>query len=105
MDIFTQNSYSDRQIRRALKPTVRAPPPSNKPDPVAFVPYIGLIFIRIVRMMSRHIKSVGLPPRKIAGFLQSDKDELGLKTPRVYGIRSFAVGCTLKRQAVQSISS
>jgi hypothetical protein len=38
-------------------------------------------------MLSRHnIKSVGLPPRKIASFLQPVKDNLGLKTPGVYSI-------------------
>jgi hypothetical protein len=38
-------------------------------------------------MLSRHnIKSVGLPPRKIASFLRPVKDDLGLKTPGVYSI-------------------
>jgi hypothetical protein len=38
-------------------------------------------------MLSRHnIKSVGLPPRKIANFLRPVKDDLGLKTPGVYSI-------------------
>jgi hypothetical protein len=38
-------------------------------------------------MLSRHnIKSVGLPPRKIATFLRPVKDDLGLKTPGVYSI-------------------
>jgi hypothetical protein len=34
-------------------------------------------------MLSRHIKSVGLPPRKIANFLRPVKDDLGLKTKGV----------------------
>jgi hypothetical protein len=40
-------------------------------------------------MLSRHnIKSVGLPPRKIANFLRPVKDYLGLKTQGVYSIPS-----------------
>jgi hypothetical protein len=35
-------------------------------------------------VLSQHIKSVGLPPRKISSFLRSVKGDLGLKTPGLY---------------------
>jgi hypothetical protein len=54
---------------------------------VALLPFVNTTFNRISRMLSRHnIKSVGLPPRKIANFLRPVKDDLGLKTPGVYSI-------------------
>jgi hypothetical protein len=53
-------------------------------EQVAFLPYVGTTFNRISRLLSRHIKSVGLPPKKIPGFLRPVKDDLGLKTPGVY---------------------
>jgi len=36
--------------------------------------------------MRHNIKTVGLPPRKAASFLQSIKDDLNLKTPGIYSI-------------------
>jgi hypothetical protein len=54
---------------------------------VALLPFVNTTFNRISRMLSRHnIKSVGLPPKKIASFLRPVKDDLGLKTPRVNSI-------------------
>jgi hypothetical protein len=39
------------------------------------------------RVLALHnIKSVGLPPRKLSGFLWPVKDDLGLRTPGVYSI-------------------
>jgi hypothetical protein len=67
------HSYSDRQIRRAIKLTVRVASRNNKPEPVAFLPYIGLIFNDIIRMTSRHISSFGV-------LRESVKVEPGLKT-------------------------
>jgi hypothetical protein len=37
------------------------------------------------KMLAKHIKSVGLVPRKISSFLHPVKRNLGLKTPSVYG--------------------
>jgi hypothetical protein len=38
-------------------------------------------------MLAKHnIRSVGLPPKKISNFLRPVKDDLGLRTPGVYGI-------------------
>jgi hypothetical protein len=43
------------------------------------------MFNPISRVLARHnIKSVGLPPRKISSFLRPVKDDLALRTPRVY---------------------
>jgi hypothetical protein len=76
-----------RQIRRAINPPPRVVQSDEKSDSVAFLPYVGMIFNRISRMLARHnIKSVRLPPRKLSGFLQAVKDDLGLKTSGVYSI-------------------
>jgi hypothetical protein len=86
-DVFRQNGYNDRQIHRVLdrRPNIRQP--EDNPDSVAFRPYVGTIFNRISRVLSRHnIKSVGLPPQKVSGFLRPVKDNLGLRTPGVYRI-------------------
>jgi hypothetical protein len=86
-DIFRQNGYIDRQIRRALNPPLRVGQSDEKPDSVAFLPYVGTIFNCITRVLAWHnIKSVGLPPRKLSGFLLPVKDDLGLRTPGVYSI-------------------
>jgi hypothetical protein len=85
--IFRQNDYTDRQIRGAFNPPPRVAQPDETPDSVAFLPYVGPIFNRINRVLSRHnSKTVGLLPRKMSSFLLSVKDDLGLKTPRVYSI-------------------
>jgi hypothetical protein len=79
-DILRQIGYTDRQIHRALKPTQRVTQPNEKPDSVAFLPYVRSIFNCISRVLSRHnIKSVGLPLRKIPRFLHSVKNDLRLK--------------------------
>jgi hypothetical protein len=84
---FGQNGYSDRQIRRALNPPAKVASTPKKPASVSFVLYVGTTFNRITRLLSRHnIKSVGLPPKKIHGFLRQEKDDLGLKTPSVYSV-------------------
>jgi hypothetical protein len=86
-DIFRQNGYTERQIRRALNPPQGVGQTDGKPDSVAFLPYVGSMFNRISRVLARHnIKSVGLPPRKITSFLRPVKDDLGLRTPGVYSI-------------------
>jgi hypothetical protein len=53
---------------------------------VAFLPYVGIILNRISRVLSRHIKSVGLLPKKVSSFLRPAKDKLGVGTPGVYRI-------------------
>jgi hypothetical protein len=77
---FRQNGYSDRQIRQALNPPARVASTPEKPGSVAFLPYVSMTFNRNSRLLSRHnIKSVGLAPKKIPGFLQPVKYDLGLK--------------------------
>jgi hypothetical protein len=53
-DIFRQNGYAERQIRRALNPPPRAGRSDEKSDSVAFLPYVGTIFNRISRVLARH---------------------------------------------------
>jgi hypothetical protein len=52
----------------------------EKPVSVTFLLFMSM---SISRLLSRHIKSVGLPPKKIPSFLWPVKDNLGLKTPDV----------------------
>jgi hypothetical protein len=88
-DVFRQNGYSGRQINRALNRRPNISKTDDNPDSVAFLSYVGTIFNRISRVLSRHnIKSVGLPPRRICSFLRPVKDKLGLRTPGVYRIPS-----------------
>jgi hypothetical protein len=88
-DTFKRNSYSDRQIRRALDPPKRVATTPEKPTLAALLPLVNTTFNRISRMLSWHsIKSVGLPLRKTANFLRPVKDDLGLKTLGVYSIPS-----------------
>jgi hypothetical protein len=79
---FRQNGYSPTD------PTGSQPTGESRIDPgEAFLPYVGTTFNRISRLLSRHnIKSVGLPPKKIPGFLRPVKDDLRLKTPGVYSV-------------------
>jgi hypothetical protein len=58
----------------------------DKPGSVAFLPYVRTIFNRISRVAQHNIKSVGLPPKKISGFLQMVKENLGPRTLGVYRI-------------------
>ncbi|PNF22070.1 hypothetical protein B7P43_G09300 [Cryptotermes secundus] len=61
-DIFRRNGYNDRQIHRALNRHPNSNQPDDRRETVAFLPFVGTIFNRISRVLSRHnIKSVGLP--------------------------------------------
>jgi hypothetical protein len=86
-DVFKQNVFNHRQTHRVLNRHPNISQPDDKPDTVAFLPYVRTIFNLISRVLSRHnIKSVGLPPKKVSGFLRPVKDNLGLKTQGVYRI-------------------
>ncbi|PNF40915.1 hypothetical protein B7P43_G14990 [Cryptotermes secundus] len=64
-DIFRRNGYNDRQIHRALNRHPNYNQHDDRRDTVAFLPFVGTIFSRIIRVLSRHnIKAVGLPPSK-----------------------------------------
>jgi hypothetical protein len=84
-NVFRQNGY-DQQIHRVLNRHPNICQPDDNPISVIFLPYVGTIFNRISRVLSRHNRSVGLPPKKISGFLRPVKDNLGLRTPGVYRI-------------------
>jgi hypothetical protein len=102
---FRQNGYSDQQIRRALNKPARVASTPDKPDSIAFLPYVGTTFNLISRLLSRHnIKSVGLPPKRIPGFLRPGKDDLGLKTPGVYSV-SYECGQVYIGQTGRSIET
>jgi hypothetical protein len=86
-DVFKQNGYNDRQIRRALNHRPHLPLPDNKLHSVAFLPFVGTVFNRISRVLARHnIKSVSLPHMKLSSLLCPVKNHLGLRTPSVYSI-------------------
>jgi hypothetical protein len=80
-NVFRQNGYNERQIHRV--PNRQS---DDNPDSVAFLPYVGTIFNRISRVLSRHnIKSVGLPINNYH-FFRPAKYKLGLRIPSVYRI-------------------
>jgi hypothetical protein len=43
-DTFRQNGYSDQQIHRGFDSPVRVGPPSNDPDLIALLPFVGSTF-------------------------------------------------------------
>jgi hypothetical protein len=73
-----ENGYNNRQIHRDLNRRPNFSRPEDKPDSIAFLPYIRTLFNRISRVLSRHnIKSVGLPPNKLSSLLWPVMDSLG----------------------------
>jgi hypothetical protein len=85
-DFFKQNSYNDQQIHKALNHHPHLNQSDNKPNSVAFLPFVGTIFNRISRVLPRHkIKSVGLSHMKLSSLCRV-KDHLGLRTPGVHRI-------------------
>jgi hypothetical protein len=48
-DTYSQNSYSNWQIHRALNPIIRVAPLKNQPDSGVFLLYVGLIFNLITK--------------------------------------------------------
>jgi hypothetical protein len=86
-DVYRENGYSDRRIHRALNRRPHLPQPENEPHSVAFLPFVGIIFNRISRVLARHvIKCRGLPRMKLSSLLRLVSDHLGLRTPEVYRI-------------------
>jgi hypothetical protein len=85
--IFKNNGYSQQQINHALKPTTQTEKEEKKPTSTAFRPYTQTTFGRLSRMLAKYnIKSIALPPKKIACYLPPYKEQLGLRTPGIYGI-------------------
>ena len=81
------NGYSKQQIRRAMQPSKHATKSKDESTTTAYIPYTASTYSRLSRMLAKHnIKSVALPPRKIASYLPPVKDALGLKTPGIYRI-------------------
>jgi hypothetical protein len=86
-DVFKQNGYNDRQIHRALNRCPHLPQPDNEPNSVAFLPFFGIIFNRISRVLARHnIRSVSLSHMKLSSLFRPVKHHLGLRILGVYRI-------------------
>jgi hypothetical protein len=86
-DVFKEDGYKDRKIHRALNCRAHLPQPDNEPHSIAFLPFVGIVFNRINRVLARHnIKSVGLPHMKLSILLRLVNNHLGLRTPGVYRI-------------------
>jgi hypothetical protein len=84
--IFKENGYSQQQIR-AMKPTAQTTKTKDKPTSTAYLPYTQTTFGRLSRMLAKdNIKSVALPPKKIASYLPPVKEALGLRIPGVYSV-------------------
>jgi hypothetical protein len=95
-------SFSRPFSGRTVAATDRSEGP-EKPDSVVFLSYVGTTFSRMSRLLSRHnLKSVGLLPKNIPGFLRPVKDDLGLNTPGVATYPAIVVRSTAGRLAVPS---
>jgi hypothetical protein len=70
-----------------MQPVTLTAKAKEKPTAAAFLPYTVSTFGRLSRMLTKlNIKSIALPPRKIASFLPPVKEPLGLRTPGIYSI-------------------
>jgi len=70
-----------------MHPTKQTTNNKYKSTTNAYIPYTTSTYGRLSRMLAKHnIKSVAIPPRKIASYLPSVKDALGRKTPGIYKI-------------------
>jgi hypothetical protein len=59
-DVFIPNDYIDWQIHRALNCCLQLDQPDNKPNSIAFLPFVRTVFNHISRVLTRlNIKSVG----------------------------------------------
>jgi hypothetical protein len=81
------NGYSQQQIQRAMEPTIPTAKNKEKPTSTTYLPYTQTTYGRLSSMLAKHnIKSVALPPKKIASYLPPVKETLGLRTPGIYSI-------------------
>jgi hypothetical protein len=98
---FQGDGYNDRQIHRVLNRRPNCSQPDYNPNSVTFLPYVGTLFNRISRVLTRHnVKSVGLPCKTMSCFLRYVKDNLRLRTPVYTESPVSAARSTLGRQAV-----
>lgn len=85
MTTVKANGYNYNLIRRALNSTSRTPKNNSKPFSIACFPCIQTIFGRLRRKLSTYdIKIIVIRPKKIFNYLPPVKNNLGIKTPRVY---------------------
>jgi len=70
-----------------MKPTARTAKTKDKAISTTYSPYTQTTFGRLNRVLAKHnIKSIALPPKKIASYLPPVKETLGLKIPGIYSI-------------------
>jgi len=70
-----------------MKPGTRTIKTDEKPISTAYLPYTQTTYGKLSRMMPKYnIKSVAIPPRKIANDMTPTKDAPGLRTPGIYNI-------------------
>jgi hypothetical protein len=84
--IFKDNGYSHQHIQQAMKQATRTAKTDVKPISTAYILYTQTTYGQLSRMLTKHIKSVALPPRKIFNYLPLVKDAQGLRTPGIYSI-------------------
>jgi hypothetical protein len=79
-DVSKQNIYNNQQIYRALNRCPHVGQPENKPNSVAFLPFVRPVFNCISRALAQHnIRSVGLLHIKLLTFLCPVRDNRGLR--------------------------
>jgi hypothetical protein len=83
-DVIKQNGYNNQQIHRALNHRPHVGQQENKPNSVAFLPFVQPVFNQISRMLAKcNIKSVALHHIKLFSLLHPVKGNLGLRNPGV----------------------
>jgi hypothetical protein len=70
-----------------MKPTTQTAKNEEKPTSTTYLPYTQTTFGRLSRLLAKYnIKSIDLPPEKIASYFPPYKEQLRLRTPGIYSI-------------------
>jgi hypothetical protein len=64
-DVYKENVYNAWQIHRAFNRRPLLPQPDNKPNSVAFLPFVGTLFNHISRVLARQHQICGFGPHEI----------------------------------------
>lgn len=59
---------------------------NDKPTSFSVMTHVQMTYGLFSRMLAKHNKNIGMPPRKISRFFRPVKDDMGLQTPGVYSI-------------------
>jgi hypothetical protein len=84
--IFRENGYSIKQIQWALNLAVKTSKLKEKVNSVALLPHVQMTYGQLSRTLAKHIRCVGVQPRKISSLLCPVKDNLEARTAEVYSI-------------------